>query len=195
MAYMLKRILSNRLRLILSALILIVFGIIVTIFIGYRRLLDRPDVPISSFKKDAQFSLGGVHQTSTRNGLKEWSLDAVSVEFNNENKQARLKGLAATFFLKDGKTVGVTAERGILQADTSDIEASGDVVVNYEQYRLNTENLLYQHQQRMISSQTPVKIQGDAFVLKADTMSFDLNTNTAALKGGVEGTFVEKFKL
>ncbi len=192
---MLKRVFHKRLKLILSLLILVVIGIVVAIFIGYRRIQDQPDILLSSFKKDAEFSLDGVRQTSTRDGAKEWELDAVSAEFNNENKKALLKGLSVIFFLKNGKKVAVTAARGILNADSNNIEASGDVVVSYEQIRLNTENLLYQHQQRVISSQTPVEIIGDTFVLKADTLSYDLNTNIASLKGGVEGTFVEKFKL
>jgi len=192
---MLKQVFHNRLKLILSLLILVVIGIVVAIFIGYRRIQDQPDILLSSFKKDAEFSLDGVRQTSTRDGAKEWELDAVSAEFNNENKKALLKGLSVIFFLKNGKKVAVTAARGILNADSNNIEASGDVVVSYEQIRLNTENLLYQHQQRVISSQTPVEIIGDTFVLKADTLSYDLNTNIASLKGGVEGTFVEKFKL
>ncbi len=192
---MLKRVFHKRLKLILSLLILVVIGIVVAIFIGYRRIQDQPDILLSSFKKDAEFSLDGVRQTSTRDGAKEWELDAVSAEFNNENKKASLKGLSVIFFLKNGKKVAVTAARGILNADSNNIEASGDVVVSYEQIRLNTENLLYQHQQRVISSQTPVEIIGDTFVLKADTLSYDLNTNIASLKGGVEGTFVEKFKL
>lgn len=190
-----KRIFSNRWRLVLSALILFVLGSVVTIFVGYRRVLDKPDVPISSFRKDAQLSLDGVHQTSTRDGVKEWSLDAVSAEFNSGKRQALLKKLSVIFFLKDGKEVRVTADRGTLQTDSSDIEAAGDVVVRYGPYRLNTENLLYRHQSRVVSSQTPVKIQGAMFVLTADTLSFDLNTHIAILTGGVEGSIVGKFKL
>ncbi len=185
----------RKLKIILLTLIVITCGIIVTVFIGYRRILNKPDVLISSFKKDANLSLDRVRQTATKNGIKEWSLDARSAHYNDKNKQAFLTDISVIFFLKNGQQVNVTAKEGILKTDSSDIEASGNVLVINGQYKLNTQNIFYDHHRRLIFSKTPVKIWSDDFDLKADSITFDLNTNRTALKGNVKGIFIEKFQL
>ena len=191
----LRHISGKKLKLFLLALILITFGVIFSIFIGYRQLLNRPDVKISSFKKDADLSIDRVQQTATKDGIKEWSLDAGSAHYNDKKKQAFFKDLSVTFFLKNGQRVNVTADEGTLKTDSSNIEASGNVVVKNEKYRLNTENIMYDHQRRLISSKTPVKIWSEEFHLEADSLTFDLNTNRATLLGNVRGIFNENFQL
>ena len=175
--------------------IFIIIGVIVTVFISYRNILDKPGILITSFNKDAQMSMDRVHQTATKNGRKEWDLDARSAQFNHEKKQALLKDLAVVFFMENGKQVRVTANQGILKTDTNDIEASGNVVVNYEEYRLNSERVRYQHQKGIVSTLTPVQISGKASQLTADTMIFEMKTNRALLKGNVKGTFSEHIQL
>jgi LPS export ABC transporter protein LptC len=191
----LQHISGKKLKLFLLALILITFGVIFSIFIGYRQLLNRPDVKISSFKKDADLSIDRVQQTATKDGLKEWSLDADSAHYNDKKKQAFFKDLSVAFFLKNGQRVNVTADEGTLKTDSSNIEAFGNVVVKNEKYRLNTENIRYDHQRRLISSKTPVKIWSEEFHLEADSLTFDLNTNRATLLGNVRGIFNENFQL
>ena len=191
----LKKKSPKKLKIFLLTLIIITCGIIITVFIGYRRILNKPDVLISSFKKNANLSLDRVRQTATKNGIKEWSLDARSAHYNDKNKQAFLTDISVTFFLKNGQQVNVTAEEGILKTDSSNIEASGNVLVINGQYKLNTQNIFYDHHRRLIFSKTPVKIWSDDFDLKADSITFDLNTNRTALKGNVKGIFIEKFQL
>jgi LPS export ABC transporter protein LptC len=191
----LKKISPKKLKFFLLTLIIITCVIIITVFIGYRRILNRPDVLISSFNKDANLSLERVRQTATKNGIKEWSLGASSAHYNDKNKQAFLTDVSVTFFLKNGQQVNVTADKGILKTDSSDIEASGNVVVKNGKYKLNTQNIFYDHHRRLIFSKTPVKIWSEDFDLKADSITFDLNTNRAALKGNVKGTFFENFQL
>ena len=190
-----KRATGKKLKFFLLALIIITFGAIIVIFMGYREYLNRPDVKISSFKEDADLSIGRVQQTATKNGIKEWSLAAGSAHYSDKNKQAFLKDLAVTFFLKNGQEVKVTADEGILKTESSDIEASGNVVVKNAKYRLDTENIVYHHQQRLIFAKTPVNIWSEEINLKADSLTFDLNTNRAALKGNVKGIILENFQL
>ena len=186
---------SKKLKSLLLLTIFIIIGVIVTVFISYRNILDKPGILITSFNKDAQMSMDRVHQTATKNGRKEWDLDARSAQFNHEKKQALLKDLAVVFFMENGKQVRVTAKQGILKTDTNDIEASGNVVVNYEEYRLNSERVRYQHQKGIVSTLAPVQISGKTSQLTADTMIFEMKTNRALLKGNVKGTFSEHIQL
>jgi len=190
-----KSISHKKIKILLLATIAATLAVIITVFIGYRKILDKPDIPISSFKKDAPLALDRIRQTATKDGITEWRLDAGSAYFNDKTKQAFFRDLAVTFFLKDGRQVKVTADKGVLSTDTRNIEAHGNVVVSSGNYRLNTEKIFYDHRQRLITSNTAVEIRGRAFHLDADSLSFDLDTSRAALNGHVKGIFHENFQI
>jgi len=150
---------------------------------------------IASIRSKANISIGKIHQTATRDGIKEWILDAGSAQYIDAEKQANLQDLSVIFFLKDKKEVYLTADKGVLKTDTNNIEVVGNVVIEYSSYRMKTEKLRYKHKEHVIFSKKHVKIDGDLFNLVADSMSFDLNTNRAVFKGKVEGVFSENFVL
>jgi len=186
---------KKKLTIILFSLIVIVSGIIVAVFIGYRRILNTQDILIAPLNKETTLSIDRVHQTATRDGIKEWSLDAGSAQFVKAKKEALFKDLSVTFYLKDGQKVDVTADEGILKTDSNDIEAYGNVVVKSQGYRLITEKIEYEHRKRIVFSKQPVTITAEAFDLVADSMYFDLNTKKTLFKGNVGGTLREHIML
>ncbi|KKL73270.1 hypothetical protein LCGC14_2076620, partial [marine sediment metagenome] len=69
----------RKLKLLLGTVILVTLGIIISVFVGYRRLLNQQDNLISVIQRSkANISIGKVHHTATRNGKKAWTLKAVS---------------------------------------------------------------------------------------------------------------------
>lgn len=189
------KIKTGKFKLFLISVILITLGVISAVFIGYRFILDRQDSLIASIRSKANISIGKIHQTATRDGIKEWILDAGSAQYIDAEKQANLQDLSVIFFLKDKSEVYLTADRGILKTDTNNIEVIGNVVVKHTDYRMKTEKLRYKHKERVIFSKKQVKIDGDSFNLVADSMSFDLNINRVLFEGKVEGVFSENFVL
>jgi LPS export ABC transporter protein LptC len=179
----------KKLTFLLISVIFITFAVILAVFIGYRRILNEPEKIISSLEDRANISIDNVHQIATRDGKKEWSLEAASAQFMEENKQAVFKDLSVIFFLENDGEIYLTANRGILKTDSNDMEIAGNVVMKNESYRLKTDNLYYTHDKRLIVSKVPVSIFGGSFNLSADTMSFDLNTRKASFSGKVEGNF------
>ncbi|OQY60076.1 MAG: LPS export ABC transporter periplasmic protein LptC [Desulfobacteraceae bacterium 4572_88] len=183
---------SKKLKIVLLLVIVCVFGAVVAVFIGDRQQgPESQDTPVSSISDDANISIGKVSQTATRDGIKEWRLDAGSARYLNEKKQGIFQKLSVTFFLEDGNEVSLTADQGILSTDSNDMTVSGHVVVKNENYRLETEKLYYEHGPRMLFSKMPVRISGTAFEFMADTMSLDLNSKDALFEGNVEGTLGE----
>ncbi|MGA8179452.1 MAG: LPS export ABC transporter periplasmic protein LptC [Desulfobacterales bacterium] len=178
-----------KLNILLISIILLAFGVILTVFLNYRNGLEINDVSGTIGSDKANISIGKAHQTATRNGIKEWSLDAASADYMTDKKQAVFKDLSVTFFLKDNTKVFVTADRGLLKTDSNDMEISKHVVVKYTQFKLKCENLYYEHKKQIIFSNVPVNITGDSFQLVADAMSLNLNTNKTLLEGKVKGTF------
>lgn len=185
----------KKLKLFLLSVILITLGVILSIFVGQRRAYDKENHIVSYVQSKANISIGKVHQTATRNGITEWNLDAASVEYIDKSNQAIFQDLSVTFYLKDKTKVYLTANQGILETDSNDIEVLGNVVVKNEYYSLKTENLHYKHNSRIIFSKVPVKISGNSLDFVADSMSLNLITNKTLLQGRVKGTLNEKITL
>lgn len=176
-------------------MITVIMAILVAVFIGYRHVLDMQDQFISVFQKDVDMTIDKVHHMATKDGRKEWSLDARSAHYISHKKEVRLKELRLVFFMLDGGKIHLTADRGILKSDTKDMQVEGNVLVRNKDYRLKTENLDYNHDKRLIVSKVPVLITGDTLHLTADSMSFNLNTKKTILNGKVKGTLHEKVSL
>ncbi len=184
-----------KIKIFLLSVIIITLCIIAVVFFNYRRLLNHPEAFISSVPGEANLSIGEIHQTATRNGIKEWMLDAASAHYMDGSKQVVLKDLSVTFFLKNQQKIFVTANQGILQTDSKNIEISGNVVVKNEHSRLVTEKLYYKHNGRLLLTKVPVEIVSDSYQLMADKMLLDLNTNQITLEGKVKGAFSEDITL
>ena len=104
---------------------------------------------------------------------------------------ALLHGLnRPTFFTRDDQKVYLTARHGTVMTDSHDMEAHGNVVIYNDTYRLETEKMTYSHGSRVITSDDPVKIDGQAGDLTADSLRMDLNTNRLVMRGHVRGTLV-----
>ena len=171
--------------LLLLLVILLAIGTIVAVYIGYRQVSNAPEMLLSSIKDGANLSLGKIKQTATRDGRKEWSLEAGSAHYMDTENKAVLTDLFVTYFLENNQEVYLKADQGILNTDTNDIEFSGNVVVRNQDYSLKTERLSYEHRQRLIFTDDRVNIAGTDAVVSADSLSFDLKANQIVLTGNV----------
>jgi len=189
----LPRLRIKKLSIFLLVVILMVIGTIVAIFIGYRRVSSAPEMLLSSIKGGADLSLGKIRQTATREGRKEWSLEAGSADYIENEKKAILKKVFITYYLEDNREVYLDADQAILNTETNDIEFSGHVVVRNEDYRLKTERLNYRHEERLIFSDLPVHISGADAEIFANSLKYDLKNNQIALNGNVSTLISRNF--
>ena len=185
---------NKKLSIVLVLVMLVTIGIVAAVFIGYRRVVSAPEQLLSSIKEGANLSLGKIRQTATRDGKKEWSLEADSAHYVENEKKAVLKDLSITYFLKDNREIYLEAEEGILQTDTNDIEFSGNVVIRNEDYQLRTRRLSYEHERRLILSNDPVQVSGESVNLSARLLKYDLNLNKLLLSGNVEAAISRGFE-
>ncbi|MBW1777683.1 MAG: LPS export ABC transporter periplasmic protein LptC [Deltaproteobacteria bacterium] len=147
------------------------------------------------WRTGAEIALKKIRHTATRNGRDEWTLTAKSARVMEDHNRTVIDSPSVVFYMKDGKKVYLTAKQGILEPKTNDLEAIGDVTVNYEIYVLKTQRLHYDHQKRRIYSKVPVTIEGDRIFLAADRMVYDLDTQTSTFKGNIESRIHERFVL
>ena len=184
---------TKKLSFILLTVILLAVGTIVAVFIGYRRVSNTPELLLSSIQEGAKLSLGKIRQTATRDGKKEWSLEADSANYMETENKVQLKNLSVTYFLKDNREVYLEADRGILQTVTNDIEFSGNVVVRNDEYQMKTEHLDYEHEKRFIICNESIRIWGGGADLTAESATYDLKADKVALKGNVVATISRDF--
>lgn len=180
--------------IILLIVILLAIGTVVTVFIGYRQVSNAPEMLLSSIKDGANLSLGKIRQTATRDGRKQWSLEAGSAHYMEERNQAVLKDLFITYYLENDNEVYLNADQGVLNTKTNDIEFTGNVVIRNGEYRMNTEQLNYQHEQRFISTDQRVHISGNAAEVWANSLTYDLKANKVVLTGNVSTALSREFE-
>lgn len=156
-----------------------------------RWVLEKPEVLLTALDDKAQLALQKIHQTATRGGITEWSLEADSARYLDESKELLLENLAVEFFMDDGARMLLTADRGTLRTDTNDIAVRENVRVTKEDLALSTEALDYDHQKRILTSRTEVRITSGGSEITANTLRYDLNTRQAVLDGDVRGVFSE----
>lgn len=184
-----------KIKTLLLAIILITIGGVIGIYLGFRQDSKVAEHVLESIEPEASLSIGKIHQTATRKGKKQWSLEANSAHFIDKKNQMVLKDLSVIFFLEDNSEVTLAADQGILKTDSNDITVSGNVVLNNQEYRMLTEKLNYEHERRVLYSDSPVTITGVSAQLKADSASLDLNSNKITMDGSVEATITNNFKL
>lgn len=186
---------SKKLKYLLLLIVLIAVGVVIVVYMGYRRLSQAPELIVSALQDGADMSIGRIHQTATRDGKREWSLEAASAHYMEDEKQVILNELSVTFYLDDGGEVYLTAERGVLNTGSNDIEVSGNIIIKKDAYQITTEKLNYENKRRLIFTQSPVLLTGEDARVSANSASVDLNTKTIILTGNVESTISENSSL
>lgn len=184
---------THKIKIFIIAVIFICCATIVAVFLYYRRHPDQVQDLVSAIPADADLTIADIHQTATRDGRKEWSLEAASARYLNAEKRVILTKLSMTFYLEDRQDLTLTADSGVWLTESKDVEITGNVELKSDDALLNTEKLRYRHEQRILDSPSPVQIKGDSYRLTAERMQLDLNTNRAIFEGNISGAFIEDF--
>jgi len=185
----------KKIKIVLLVILFIALGGVIVIYINSQQESKVAESIPQSVEPDTTLSIGKIQQTATRKGKKEWSLEAVSARYVDKTSQMILQDLLVTFYLSDKSEITLTADEGILNTDSNDIEVSGNVVLENKDYKLLTERLNYVHDKRLLYSKTPATISGTSVRVTADTLSYDLNTRQLTLEGNVETTLDDNFAL
>lgn len=155
-----------------------------------RPRLNLPEVGAIERVDTAGMTVQNIHQSSTRDGRTEWSLEAATARYQLAEKRILLEGMRVTFYPKEGGEVYLTARNGTVATDTENMEARGEVVAWNEQYRLETDELSYRHDTRVIASPVRSRIASATGEIAGDTLRIDLNTNELTMEGRVRGRAV-----
>ena len=179
----------------LVAVVLVILAAVVVVFINYRGMLSGPRPIVVSGDDEANIAIGKIHQTATRDGKSEWSLEAGSAKYLTTKKKALFEDILVTFFMKENDNITLSADRGALKTDSNDMNVTGNVVMEHEQFKLKTDALQYIFNDRKVSTDTPVRLDTKAFSLEAEEMTLDLDTRRSTFQGHVRVIFNEPVQL
>ena len=186
---------TKQIKRILFAVMLLTTAGILIVFAAYRYLRGPADNLHADLQNQSTMALDKIEHTATKNGVSQWRLSADSARLVDSANETVFEKLAVVFFMPDGSELHLKANHGLLKIDSNDMEVAGNVVVQNGPYRLETDRLNYNHNQRMILTRVPVKITGGAFNLTAASMSLDITTQQTSLMGNVKGSFNENLAL
>ncbi len=185
----------TKIKIILLATITIALGSVIAVYIQSRSDTNVRQQVAKSEAPDATLLVDKIQQTATRDGKKEWILEASSGHMVDETQQLILKDVKVTFFLDDNSEILLTADQGRLETNSKDMEVSGNVILKNNEYKLLTDTLSYKHKGRVVFSKSPVKISGTSAQVAADSLKYDLNTKKLTLQGGIATTIGEDVPL
>jgi len=172
----------------------IVTGCIVFfVFVGVRMVGKKQEQGTTSITSGANMSIDNVHQTATRDGVKEWSLEARSAKLMDSGEKALFTNVSVVFYLEDKSQVMMTAKEGVLNTATNDLTVTGNVVIDNSSYTMRTEKLHYKNNSRIVTVDEFVKISGKTMAFNADALTFDMNKRKIFMKGNVRGSINGRF--
>ncbi|MDP4978469.1 MAG: LPS export ABC transporter periplasmic protein LptC, partial [Desulfobacterales bacterium] len=163
------------LKIVFALCIVTTIGLLSVAYFKYRRILDKPEEFITAIQPGVDMAIDDIHQTATRDGKKEWQLDAATAHYLEAEKKIRLDRLTMTFFIDNQPPIHLTADSGTLETETRNVMITGHVELKNEDSRLLADELHYRHETQFLFAQSPVEIIGDGYQLNADSMTLELD--------------------
>jgi LPS export ABC transporter protein LptC len=171
----------NRLRLAVLAsigLILVVVGL--SLWASYRGRKPPEEVNLPRIAiEGADSRMEKVRFVEEKQGRKTWELEAKAMQQFQGQDVMILEDVVLTYYNKDGRIFTVSGKEGKVFQKTKDMEIKGDVVVtSSDGYRLKTNFMAYQHQEKKIHTQDTVELDGDQLWMKGKGLLVDMEART-----------------
>ncbi len=172
------------------ALVLVVSAAsLAAVFYFFRQAGRTPEQLLEAIPEGASIAIGRVEQTSVRDGVKEWSLEADAVRYDPKREKAVFENIRVVFFPREGGEVHLEAREGELHTGRQDMDLRGAIHLQRDDTHLWTEALHFDNAARRLTSPTAVRITGQGFELTGEAITIELETRRAILQGAVKGTF------
>jgi LPS export ABC transporter protein LptC len=179
----------KKIRYLILSVIILTPLLIFTVFLRSDNFIKNKEKVLYNIVKNADISLKKINHVATKDGKKEWAFKSDEVIFSANEKKAEVKSLYLTFFLQNGIEANLTANNGVLNYETNNIEAFGNVIVTDGSYILKTEHIFYNNKNKIIASKDAVKIMGTYFNISANSMILNIDKGSAELNGDINAVF------
>lgn len=140
---------------------------------------------------DAEMKLTDMEFTEMQEGKRAWTLHASEAKYFQDEQRTALTAVRITFFLEDGDEIRLESRSGVLYAGSKNIEVWDSVRASLPRgYELTTDRAAYDHQKRLISSETPIRLSGADIALEGTRWQYRISDQLAVLEGGVKASLL-----
>jgi LPS export ABC transporter protein LptC len=167
---------SISLRLLIGVIILGSLGLVGVLV--WQTLIPPSTEKAPPAKPDASadLKLDRVLYTETREGVKEWELEATSAVYRKEGDTVMLEKIRATFYGKNQESYHLIGEKGKFNTQTKVIEVYDGVRIDSSNgYHMRTRSLKYQADQKELHTSDPVEMEGPSMRVEGTGMVVELN--------------------
>ena len=178
----------NRIKIaILISIGFIVLVVSLSLWASYKGRKPPEEVNLPKIAVEgADSRLEKIRFVEEKQGRKNWELEAKAMQQYQGQNVMVLEDVKLTFFNKDGRTFTVTGKQGKVYQDTKNMELQGDVIAtSSDGYRLKTNSMTYNHQEKKIQTPDPVDLDGEQLWLTGRGMVVDMEAQTVKVFHGV----------
>jgi LPS export ABC transporter protein LptC len=180
----------KKLRTLLGITILICLGGVAFLVWHTIRSPEEGTAGRKAEQETADLKLDRIHYMETRQGMKEWELDAASASYFKEDGTILLQKVRATFFGKNAENYFLVGEKGKFNTETKMIEVyEGVKISSSDGYQVQTHSLTYSAEKKILSTKDPVEIKGPELFMAGTGMVVDLQQQRLKVLSGVTTTF------
>ncbi len=157
---------------------MIVGSVALVAILTWRTLAPSPTKNLSPQESvsTADLQLDRMKYTETREGVKEWELEAASVRYFQDENMVFLEKVKATFFGKNQESYTLVGERGRFNTQTKAIEVFDGVrIETSDGYRIQTQTLEYRAEKRELRTSDPVEMSGPQLDVRGTGLVVELD--------------------
>jgi LPS export ABC transporter protein LptC len=158
----------SRIRWVVSAAMV---GLVVLFVVALKQRAapTSPALPAADKSADEGSSLTIQHMeySEVREGRTRYTVEADTARHYEQQQQTFLNKVTVVFFQNDGGKITLVADEGSIDHGSKNMEARGNVQVNYNgTYELTTARLFYDNAKNLIFTPDPVLIVGRGLTLR-----------------------------
>jgi LPS export ABC transporter protein LptC len=186
----------SRIRWVVSAAMVCL--VVVFVVALKQRSVSTPQAPAAANKNsddNSSLTINHMEYSEVRQGRTRYTVEADTARHYEQQQQTFLSKVTVVFFQKDGGKITLVADEGAIDHATKNMEARGNVHVNYnDTYQLTTAHLFYDNAKNLISTPDPVLIAGRGLTLRGVGATLEVEERSMKVLSRVD-TRLEGVKL
>ena len=121
----------------------------------------KPPPQARSADSPGDQKMSRIHMLETREGAKDWELWSDNARSVPEDEVVILNGVDSLFHGKEGMTYRVKGQEGMIEVPRKNLSVSGKVETRTSNgYTFFTDDMKYSSSDRILSTQSPVRVEG-----------------------------------
>lgn len=174
-------------------IISIVVGLSLVLVMGiWKGKAQKSQQPAAQAGESAgEMKLTDMEFTEMQQGKRFWTLCASEATYFQDQQKTLLKAVRMNFYMNKDEELQLESKEGTLHAGTKNVELRDSVrVILPRDYVITSERALYDHKNKTISSDEPIRISGPGLELEGRRWEYRIPEHVAAIGGGVTASMV-----